>query len=845
MILPVRNHLAVAADDMGIGAVASRLTQAPLLPIIRAVGSQLPSGTVTFLFTDVEGSTKLLHSLGAEGYADALAAHRRILRDAFTVHGGVEVDTQGDAFFVAFPTAPGALAAAEEARSRLAGGPIKVRIGLHTGTPILTDEGYVGADVHRAARIAAAGHGGQILVSAATATLVDDSELRDLGLHRLKDLAAPERIYQLGGEEHPALKTISNTNLPTPVSSFIGRERELADIVEHLRGRSRILTLTGPGGSGKTRLALAAGTELVSDHAAGVFWFGLAELTDPELALAEISRVLGARGDLADHIGDREMLLVIDNVEQVIGVGPPLAALLEACPNLRILITSRELLRVRGEEEYPVPPLPGEDAATLFTDRAGLRDPVVPELCRRLDNLPLAVELAAARTRHLSPAQILERLERRLDLFRGGRDVEARQRTLRGAIEWSHDLLASEEQELFARLAGFRGGWTLDAAERVVDADIETIGSLVDKSLVTHSGERYAMLETLRVFAEEQLAESAGADLVRGRHLDYFLELAEGWYDARYASESRLLPLIDADTDNIRSAFEWALEHRRGDAVRLIGAIAPLWSLGGRGIEAEQRLRTALDVYDEADPGRARAVMHLAEFHDDIAGLEEALALWIELADAEGEAVALETLGWAYDALGDYAAARRAYEESLAVRQRVGSPELRGLSARAGLCHVFVARGETAAAAAQASELLDLARSHDAVLMEELALHFLADCPLVDGDWREAEPRYRSALAYAHEAGLVGRATDEALGVAMALAGAGDHANALRLAAAAHDKQAEIGKGSDAWWQGMQDRLLGSARDALTDSERDTAEREGRDAGFDRSVDELLAAEPV
>ena len=807
------------------------------------VGSQLPSGTVTFLFTDVEGSTKLLHALGAEAYADALAEHRRLLREAFTGHGGVEVDTQGDAFFVAFPTAAGALAAAREATQALADGPIRIRIGIHTGTPLLGEEGYIGEDLHRGARIAAAGHGGQILVSASTATLLEADGLRDLGLHRLKDLTTPERIYQADADEHPPLKTLHRTNLPAPVSSFIGRAHEVDDVVARLRAGTRLLTLTGPGGSGKTRLAIEAGSQLVADRSGGVFWVGLAELTDPGLAIAEVGRVVGAKADLADHVGDQDMLLILDNLEQVIPVGPRLLPLLEACPNLGILLTSRERLRIRGEHEYPVPPLPDGDAAALFTDRAGISDPAVAELCRRLDNLPLAVELAAARARVLSPAQILERLERRLDLFRGERDAEARQQTLRAAVDWSHDLLSTDEQQLFARLAVFRGGWTLDAAEQVADADLDALASLVEKSLVTRSGERFGMLDTLRAYAEERFTGSPDEAGVRDGHLRHYLDLADAWYEARFASESRLLPIVDAETDNVRAAFEWAVDRRRGDAVRLIGGIAPLWRISGRGIEATQKLATALDGYGAPDVGRARALMHLAEVDDDIPALEEALALWRDLGDAEGEADALETIGWAQDGLGDYGAAEAAYAESLAVRQRIRSPEVKALSARAGLCHCFVARGETSAAAALAAELLALAHAHDAVYMQQLALHFLADCPLIDGDWKEAEARYRVALAYARDAGLVGRATDEILGVAMALAGGGEHARALGLAAAAHAKQAEIGKGSDVWWSSMQSRLLGSARDALTPDERAAAERDGRDAGFDRIVDELLPVE--
>ncbi|HET6650729.1 MAG TPA: adenylate/guanylate cyclase domain-containing protein [Candidatus Limnocylindria bacterium] len=800
----------------------------------------LPAGTVTFLFTDVEGSTRLLHALGAEAYADALAAHRSALRDAFARHGGVEVDTQGDAFFVAFPTAPAALAAALEGRDALSEGPIRVRMGLHTGTPHLGAEGYIGPDVHKGARIAAAGHGGQILVSAATAALLD-ADLRDLGNHRLKDLDAPERLFQADPDQHPPLKSLHRANLPAPTTAFIGRSSELKGAVGRLSGGTRLLTLTGPGGSGKTRLAIEAARELVGDAPDGVFWIGLAELTDAELALAEVARTIGAPDDLPEHIGDRRLVLVLDNLEQVLDIGPRLAVLLEACPNLRILATSRERLRVRGEEEFQVPPLPGTDAERLFEERAGVGGPEVAELCRRLDNLPLAVELAAARARVLSPQQILARLEKRLDLFRGGRDADARQQTLRGAIEWSHDLLDAGERELFARLGVFRGGWNFEAAEAVADAEIDTLASLVDKSLVTRTEERFGMLETLRVFAEERLAALPDEAAVRARHLDHFIGLAETWYDARFASEPTLLRLVDADTDNVRAAFEWALEHRPDDAVRLAGAVAPLWSLGGRTSEAKARLSRAMERSPGVDRSHVRALTELAEFDDDVEGLQDAVGLWRRLGDADGEADALESLGWAFDAIGDYAAAQSAYEQSLAIRERIGSPELHGLSSRAGLCHVFVARARTTEAAATASELLALARSQDAVLMEELALHFLADCSLVDGDFAEAEIRYRAALACAHDAGLVRRETDEVIGVAMALAGSGEHARAVRLAAAAHAKQAEIAQGTDAWWRRMQDELLGPARGALSDDERMAAERQGTATGFDRIVAELLA----
>jgi class 3 adenylate cyclase len=428
--------------------------------------SDLPTGTVTFLFTDIEGSTKLLHKLGAEAYASALAEHRRLLREAWARHRGVEVDTEGDAFFVAFAEPDEGLAAATDAQRALALGPIKVRMGLHAGTPHVTDQGYVGADVHLGARIASSAYGGQVVLSRQTRDLLRDApDLIDLGEHRVKDFDSPVWIYQLGSDPFPPLKTISNTNLPRPASSFVGREREVAEIGALLRDGSRLVTLTGPGGTGKTRLALEAAAELVPDFRNGTFWVQLATLRDHTLVGETIGQVLGAKDGLAEHIGEREMLLLVDNLEQVIAAAPELASVVEACPNLRLLVTSRERLRVRGETEYPVPPLSDTEAVELFSERSKVApDESVRALCRRLDDLPLAVELAAARTSVLSPIQILERLSKRLDLLKGGRDAEARQATLRAAIEWSHDLLSPDEQALFARLAVFRGGFTLEAA---------------------------------------------------------------------------------------------------------------------------------------------------------------------------------------------------------------------------------------------------------------------------------------------------------------------------------------------------------------------------------------------
>ena len=483
--------------------------------------SDLPSGTVTFLFTDVEGSTRLLHELGAEDYAEALAEHRRLIREACSWHDGVEVDTQGDAFFFAFPTAPGALAAARGLTQALASGPIRVRVGLHTGTPLVTDEGYVGGDVHRAARIAAAGYGGQVLISSSTARLVD-LELTDLGEHRLKDLSASERIYQLGNGGFPALRSLYRTNLPVPATPFLGREQELADVLSLLSSEdARLLTLTGPGGTGKTRLALQAVAEASDRYPDGVWWVPLAPLRDPALVLETAAQAVGSANGLAEHISDKSMLCLFDNFEQVVEAGTELASLLASCPNLDVVVTSRERLRVGGEQTYPVPPLAEDDGEALFSARARAVDPsftsseAVRKLCLRLDELPLALELAAARTALFSPEQLLERLSQRLDLLKGERDADPRQQTLRATIEWSYDLLSGEEQALFARLSVFAGGCSYEAAEQVVDADPDTLQSLLDKSLLrkreSEAGPRYWMLETIREYGTERLEASGEA----------------------------------------------------------------------------------------------------------------------------------------------------------------------------------------------------------------------------------------------------------------------------------------------------------------------------------------------
>ena len=677
-----------------------------MIPLMRRA---LPAGTVTFLFTDVEGSTALLHALGEEAYAAALAEHRRVLRGAFSVRGGVEVDTQGDAFFIAFPTAPAALASAAAANEELAGGPIRVRMGIHSGTPRLTEEGYVGVDVHRAARIAACGHGGQILLSCVAAGLVDGHALRDLGEHRLKDLSAPERIYQLGSDEFAPLRSLYRTNLPVPGTSFLGRVDDLEQLAALLRAdESRLLTLTGPGGVGKTRLALqsaAAASERFED---GVYWVPLAPLDDARLVLPTIARELGAERGLAEHIGHRALLLVLDNFEHLIDAADELPALLASCPKLHLIVTSRELLRLPGEQAYPLSELSAADGAALFLARAHAADPSfatsegVAELCARLEQLPLALELAAARVRVLSPVQLLERLAGRLDLLRGGRGVDARQQTLRATVAWSHGLLGADEQQLFARLAVFAGGWTLDAAEDVCDADLDLVQSLVDKSLIrSRERNRFFMLETIHAFALERLEESADVSEVRRRHASHFAAFAEkAAPELEDEYQHEWFELVEDELPNFRAAFAWCIDSQPADALRIADSLRALWFARGYLIEGRRRLAAALDRYDKQDHARIGA-LNTASLLASIQGdwpaskrlAEESRGLSKQLGDPSLARESLLTLGRARIADGDPDGAIALFAEAEAAAATVGDLSLLGM-ARFNAGYLELTRGD-------------------------------------------------------------------------------------------------------------------------------------------------------
>jgi predicted ATPase/class 3 adenylate cyclase len=666
------------------------------------VRADLPSGTVTFLFTDIEGSTRLLHQLGPTRYADALAEHRRIVREAAAAHDGVEVDTQGDAFFLAFPTAGGASAAAQAAREGLAAGAVRVRMGLHTGTPTTTAEGYVGEDVHRGARIAALAHGEQILLSPTAAALLDSEPLCDLGRHRLKDFDGAVRIFQLGEREFPPLRTPGSVDLPTPATPFLGREQELFGAVSLVYERDpRVLTIVGTGGTGKTRFAIELARLLGDEAEGGTVFVPLAPLRDAEFVLPTLADRLGSSSPdpaaIAARIGERRTHVVCDNLEQLLpGAARPLAGLVAGAPALRLIVTSREPLRVQGEAELDLPPLVRDEAVELFCERArAVRRDVtataaVAELCDRLDRLPLALELAAARTKLLAPEALLERLADRLDALRGTRDAEERHTTLRTTIAWSYDLLDDDEQQLFARLGVFRGGCTLETAETVCDADLDTLASLLDKSLLRRrtgrlGEERYWMLETLREFALEQLEGAGEGDSLRRRHAEHFLTLGE---TANLAAESQgpeRPEIVRAEQDNFRAAIDWAVDREPELAFRLTIALEQFWVMNDP-FEGVRRLRTLLEHGSRVPRVlKARALRTYGESAwmtgerpTGNAAQEEALRIFQELGDEAGLAIVLHRLSVAAlaDNDRDLDRARKLLAACLEICERNPNPKL-------------------------------------------------------------------------------------------------------------------------------------------------------------------------
>jgi predicted ATPase/class 3 adenylate cyclase len=689
----------------------------------------LPSGTVTLMFTDIEGSTSLLYRLG-DHYAAVLEAHRCLVRTVVEQHDGREVDNQGDGFFMVFRRASDAVAAAIElqralaAQTSLSEAGVRLRIGLHTGEPQSTSAGYVGLDVHRAARLCAAGHGGQVLLSDATRALVEPTlqlgvGLRDLGEYRLKDIQSPERIFQLviDGllDQFPPLRTLDARphNLPVQTTTLIGREWEVAEITRLLlRDDVRLLTLTGPGGVGKTRLAVEVARRLAEEEQMAVAFTALAPIADLALVPHAIAGAVGVRErvdrplleTLAEALRPGRQLLVLDNCEHLVaGCGAVVQALRRACPDLHILATSRAPLEVSGEVTWSVPLLAvSAEAVQLFVDRAcltltgfGLTDEnveVVAEICRRLEGLPLAIELAAARIRLLPPDAMLARLDRRLRLLVGGpRDLPQRQQTLRDAIAWSCDLLNDAEQMVFQRLGIFAAGFSLEAAETVCTPAsnlLDLLSSLLAKNLLRQertAGEpRFTMLETIREYAREQLEVSGELAAVRDRCAVFFLALAEeaaqkllGWEQLAW------LQRLDAELDHLRAVFGWS---RVGEidadiGLRLAGALVMYWELRGFAIEGHDWVTALLALPNAAarTVARARALYSAAfivamrgDFVGQRALAQESTAIFQEAGRLQeaGRALAEQAIGEVR--LGNMVVARALLEKSVEIAREHG-----------------------------------------------------------------------------------------------------------------------------------------------------------------------------
>ncbi len=709
----------------------------------------LPTGTLTLLFTDIEGSTRLLQQVG-EHYTDLLEECRQLLRAAFQRWNGHEVDTQGDSLFVAFARATDALAASVDAQRALArhvwpdGVTVRVRMGLHTGEPQLSSEGYVGLDVHRAGRIMHAGHGGQVLLSQTTRDLVehdlpDDVSLRDLGAHRLKDLQHPSHLSQLviAGllADFPPLKTLDTrpNNLPVQLTSLIGREREMATVQRLLsREDVRLLTLTGTGGTGKTRIGLQIAAELSDRFADGVFFVNLASISDPAFVVPTIAQTLGVKETgnqplldlLKVSLRDKHLLLLLDNFEQVISAASQVTNLLAACPKLKIVATSRVVLHVRGEQEFVVSPLAVPDpkhmpdlvalsqyeAVALFISRAQAVKPdfqltyanarAVAEICACLDGLPLALELAAARIKLLPPQALLARLGQRLAvLTRGASDVPTRQQTLCNTIQWSYDLLNAQEQRLFRRLSVFVGGCTLQAIEAsaaALDGEagrvFEGVASLLDQSLLQQTeqeGEepRLTMLETIREYGLECLRESGETEASQRAHALYYLALAEE-AEAHLKGAQQVLwwRRLEREQENLRAALAWLIGQEEGELVlRLSGALWRFWNIRGYWSEGWCWLEAALQLPQAQGrtTWRAKALIGAAEFANRLGHLvsrslhdEESVSIYRELGDKRGLAESLGYLGLSMYSQNDVAAGRTLLEESLALAREVGDPRI-------------------------------------------------------------------------------------------------------------------------------------------------------------------------
>jgi predicted ATPase/class 3 adenylate cyclase len=873
--------------------------------------SSLPTGTVTFFFSDIEGSTKLIQQLG-DRYPDVLLAHHNLLRAALAANGGHELRTEGDSFFIVFGSALDACAGAAAAQKALGqhgwpdGGRVRVRIGLHTGEATLVGNEYLGLDVHRAARIAGAAHGGQVLISETTKALVEhdmppELTLKDLGVHRLKDLARAERLFQLTIDgcqaDFPALRTLEATpnNLPTELTSFIGRDDQVRD-VKALLARSRLLTLTGPGGTGKTRLSLHIAAEVLDQFPDGVYFVPLAAINDPELVPSAIAQALSVQPSgnrrpldaLIDYLRDKRTLLVLDNFEQLIPAGAVASALLEASPGLRVLVSSRAVLRVYGEQEFPVPPmglpdpraLPGLaalsqfEAVRLFIERAVAVKPdfqatnenaaAIVGICERVDGLPLAIELAAARIKLFSPQALLSRLEKSLTVLgTGARDLPSRQQTLRGAIQWSYDLLEPGAQRLLARFSVFARTGSLEQLEQVggpaedVGGDVvDALDQLGDQSLLRRlpdfSEPRFLMLQTIREFASERLSQSGEAESIRNRHLQAFTALAQQAQPYLFGSTRReWLDRLEIDHDNFRDALEWATAAGDARAAMELGALLwRFWQMRGHLHEGRRRMATVLAMPNARDFPKERLVAleaagGLAYWQADMKEAKRFYDECVDLIRAQGandRALANALYNAAFARVvgaADVEPAKRILAEALPLFRKIGDQA--GV-ARAlwGTGNAYYFAREFDAALPYLEEAEVLYRQGDDRFGLGWAVHTLGLVSIRLGDAERARKAWTEAIGLFHAAGDISGVVLQLDNFSALARHEGDFVKAARLWAATNNLQETSGTGLVTIARLEEER---SGRVGLTEAQAEQAWAEGRAMSLDEAV--AYALEPA
>lgn len=828
-------------------------------------------------------------------YDRVLIEHGRIMREALCAPGGGRlVRTEGDSFFVAFASAASAVAAAVAAQRGLAkadlapGSEVRVRMGMHTGEgrPAAADAGadYVGIDVHRAARIAAAAHGGQVVLSDVTRALVEDAlpagvTLRDLGAHRLKDFAGSQRIHQLVidglAADFPLLKTLDLTpnNLPPQLTTFVGRQQK-ADLAALLRDGARLITLTGPGGTGKTRLSIEVAGDLVDAFPDGIYWVPLAAITDTALVPAAIATSLGLHESgsrpvlerVTEHLREKRALLVIDNFEQLLPAAPLVGELLRGAPRVKVLASSRAPLRVYGEHEFPVPPLtlpdPGagpevlaqSEAVRLFVERAIASKPdfqvtaanarPIAEICSRLDGLPLAIELAAARVKVLPPEAILQRLGHTLDLLSAGsRDLPDRQRTLRGAIAWSDELLDPAARELFARLSVFAGGAWLPEIEAVCSEGVDLLdglGTLVDHSLLRQrevEGEpRFQMLVTIREYASERLALMGQAEANQRRHAEAYLAIAERTQPLLTGPRQReLLDRLARDHDNLRAAMEWSISHEPRLAMRLVGSLWRFWHMRGHLDEAEAVVQRVLALpHEGADRERLRALDGaggVAYWRGDLvptrARYLEAIEVAKRLGDEREVAGQLYNVAFTYQVdNSDIPRAIALSEEALAIYRRLGDRAgiAKTLWAVAGASYLI---GEGEKSAPYLAEAIPIFRELDDRFGLAWALHAVALIDMKEGQLDAARRSVAEAMRIFDAAGDISGITLILLDAAMLAALEQDLDRAVTLYSAVARLRDESGAGLadvlDRWQMPAADVVRAATEERLEPARRGRA----------------------